>query len=82
MRAIVRDGNKAFLGSQSLRKLELDKRREVGLIIDDLAVVHGMQKVFEDDWALTPSGRKAGAEDERGNDTHEEAPAEQAALAG
>jgi hypothetical protein len=31
--AIVRDGREAFVGSQSLRKLELDKRREAGLLI-------------------------------------------------
>ena len=30
VRAIVRDGRRAFVGSQSLRKLELDERREVG----------------------------------------------------
>jgi len=82
VRAIVRDGNKAFLGSQSLRKLELDKRREVGLIIDDLAVVRGMQQVFEADWALTPSGRKGEPADGRRDESHEETPAEQAALAG
>ncbi len=34
VRAIIRDGAAAFVGSQSLRKLELDGRREVGLIID------------------------------------------------
>jgi hypothetical protein len=28
VRAIIRDGSRAFLGSQSLRKLELEKRRE------------------------------------------------------
>ncbi len=30
VRAIIRDGRDAFVGSQSLRKIELDKRREVG----------------------------------------------------
>ena len=35
VRAIVRDGTTAFIGSQSLRKLELDGRREVGVIIND-----------------------------------------------
>src|SRR5207249_769550 len=33
VRAIVRDGTRAFVGSQSLRRLELEKRREVGIII-------------------------------------------------
>jgi len=59
VRAIVRDGNRAFLGSQSLRKLELERRREVGLIVDEVSVVHGMQKVFENDWALTPTAKRA-----------------------
>ncbi len=30
-RAILRDGDSAFLGSQSLRKLELEARREIGV---------------------------------------------------
>ena len=34
-RAIIRDGSRAFIGSQSLRKLELDARREIGVIIND-----------------------------------------------
>src|SRR5581483_8930235 len=35
VRAILRDGKRAFVGSQSLRKLELEKRREVGIIVAD-----------------------------------------------
>jgi phosphatidylserine/phosphatidylglycerophosphate/cardiolipin synthase-like enzyme len=62
VRAIVRDGNRAFLGSQSLRRLELEKRREVGVIVDDPAVVRGMQHVFEQDWAESPTNRHAEAE--------------------
>ena len=38
VRAIVRDGKRAFVGSQSLRKDELENRREVGLIINNPAV--------------------------------------------
>jgi phosphatidylserine/phosphatidylglycerophosphate/cardiolipin synthase-like enzyme len=58
IRAIIRDGKRAFLGSQSLRRLELEKRREVGLIITDVAVIKQMMEVFEKDWAQTDSGRK------------------------
>jgi cardiolipin synthase len=58
IRAIVRDGKRAFLGSQSLRRLELEKRREVGVIVTDEIVVKQMEEVFEKDWAQTPSGRK------------------------
>src|SRR5262249_46239269 len=35
VRAITRDGRRAFLGSQSLRRLELERRREIGIVITD-----------------------------------------------
>jgi phosphatidylserine/phosphatidylglycerophosphate/cardiolipin synthase-like enzyme len=58
VRAIIRDGDTVFVGSQSLRALELDARREVGLIARDVAVVKRMQEVFEEDWAKTEFGKK------------------------
>jgi phosphatidylserine/phosphatidylglycerophosphate/cardiolipin synthase-like enzyme len=58
VRAIVRDGRRAFVGSQSLRKLELDERREVGLIIRDRAVVRAIEKTFKRDWKLTGQKKK------------------------
>jgi phosphatidylserine/phosphatidylglycerophosphate/cardiolipin synthase-like enzyme len=58
VRAIVRDCRRAFVGSQSLRRLELEKRREVGIIIIDENVVRELQTVFECDWAQTDSGKK------------------------
>ena len=58
IRAIVRDGSRGFIGSQSLRRLELEKRREVGVILDDPKVVNQMKAIFETDWAQTESGRK------------------------
>ncbi len=67
-RAIIRDGRSVFLGSQSLRPLELDARREVGVIVDDPPVVKGLVSVFESDWAATKTGKqqmKAAAEDEK-----------------
>jgi cardiolipin synthase len=51
VRAIVRDGTAAFVGSQSLRKLELDGRREVGVIVTDGRTAKKLQSVFEADWA-------------------------------
>lgn len=51
-RTIIRDGSAAFIGSQSLRKLELDSRREVGIIFRDRTPVNQLVKTFEDDWAL------------------------------
>ena len=53
VRAIVRDGRRAFVGSQSLRKVELDERREVGLIVRAVPLVKEIQRVFEQDWAKT-----------------------------
>jgi cardiolipin synthase len=50
-RTIVRDRNLAFVGSQSLRKVELDSRRELGLIVRDPSVVRQLVAVFERDWA-------------------------------
>jgi len=50
VRAIIRDGSEAFVGSQSLRKLELDGRREVGIIVRHGAVIRKMIATFEDDW--------------------------------
>jgi phosphatidylserine/phosphatidylglycerophosphate/cardiolipin synthase-like enzyme len=48
--AIIRDGRQAFLGSQSLRKVELDARREAGLITRDPRVVKFLLNMFEKDW--------------------------------
>ncbi len=53
VRAIVRDGQRVFVGSQSLRKLELDQRREVGLIVRESAIVKGIERTFQQDWELT-----------------------------
>jgi cardiolipin synthase len=64
VRAIIRDGSAAFVGSQSLRKLELDGRREIGVIVSDERAVKKMRDVFEADWALTPEA-KAAAEKEK-----------------
>jgi cardiolipin synthase A/B len=50
VRAMIRDGSSAFVGSQSLRRLELDGRREVGILINQSSIVKQMLEVFEDDW--------------------------------
>jgi phosphatidylserine/phosphatidylglycerophosphate/cardiolipin synthase-like enzyme len=50
VRAIVRDGTAAFVGSQSLRKLELEGRREVGVVVKNGAVVRKIMATFEQDW--------------------------------
>ncbi len=50
-RAMIADGRRAFIGSQSLKRIELDKRREVGLVIRDRAIVKQMESMFAEDWA-------------------------------
>ena len=50
VRAMIRDRQAAFVGSQSLRKLELDERREVGLITKDRRTVGQIAKTFAADW--------------------------------
>ena len=65
VRAIVRDGRRAFVGSQSLRKDELENRREVGLIINNPAVAKKIMQVFESDWADSSKGAKAKAAKEK-----------------
>ncbi len=60
VRAIVRDGRDAFIGSQSLRRLELEGRREVGIIIKNVSVVRKIAAIFETDWS-NKSRKKAAA---------------------
>ena len=50
VQAIIRDSQQVFFGSQSLRKVELDQRREVGLITADPEAVQHFLVIFELDW--------------------------------
>ena len=50
VRAVIRDGKSAFVGSQSLRKLELENRREVGLLVNNPTATRRLMQVFEADW--------------------------------
>jgi phosphatidylserine/phosphatidylglycerophosphate/cardiolipin synthase-like enzyme len=59
LRAMLRDGQDMFLGSMSLRGVELDKRREVGVIVKERAAAKQFRDLFEEDWAKTDSGKKA-----------------------
>ena len=81
VRAIVRDGNRAFVGSQSLRKLELEKRREVGVIVDDASVVRGIQQVFEQDWAQTEAAKKDAEQGETKDESRDEKATQQSSPA-
>jgi cardiolipin synthase len=62
-RTIVRDRHTAFLGSQSLREAELNRRRELGIIIHDHDVVHSLLKVFESDWSTLVPRKEETEED-------------------
>ena len=63
VRAMISDGTTAFIGSQSLRKAELDERREIGVTVKDSRVAQTMAKVFEDDWALGKPSKQAAEDD-------------------
>jgi len=58
-RTMIRDGKLAFVGSQSLRAIELDMRREVGVIFRDAKSVSQMVKTFHDDWLATEQNKEA-----------------------
>ena len=49
-RTMVRDRSQMFIGSQSLRELELDARREIGIILPDRKIIAAVIKTFESDW--------------------------------
>jgi cardiolipin synthase len=49
-RTIIRDGAQAFIGSQSLREMELGSRREVGIIFRDKKIVSTLIRNFQADW--------------------------------
>jgi phosphatidylserine/phosphatidylglycerophosphate/cardiolipin synthase-like enzyme len=57
-RAIIRDRTDAFIGSQSLREVELDARREVGVIFRDHRIVHRMAHTFQEDWNLAEKAQE------------------------
>ncbi|HEV2991982.1 MAG TPA: phospholipase D-like domain-containing protein [Candidatus Angelobacter sp.] len=54
-RAIIRDSAQAFLGSQSLRKMELDARREIGIMVNNRKIVSKLATIFEGDWKTAVS---------------------------
>jgi len=52
-RTMVHDRTHVFIGSQSLRQLELDARREIGVIVRDGASLKHVVHTFEEDWAAS-----------------------------
>jgi phosphatidylserine/phosphatidylglycerophosphate/cardiolipin synthase-like enzyme len=57
-RTIVRDRKHMFVGSQSLRELELDARREIGIIVSDAKTIASVIKTFETDWESASTSLK------------------------
>jgi cardiolipin synthase len=53
LRAMLRDQLELFVGSQGLRGIELDRRREVGVLVRDRTAIKRFKDVFEADWAGT-----------------------------
>jgi len=64
-RAIVRDGSRAFVGSQSLRRPELNQRREVGVVITNGAVARKLRDIFEADWLESAASKEDKKEDKK-----------------
>ena len=50
-RTIIRDRREAFVGSQSLRKIELDERRELGVIVRGPKTMSRLVDTFDADWS-------------------------------
>lgn len=63
-RTILRDGQQVFIGSQSLRELELGARREIGIIFRDPKIASRLVKLYQDDWTASEQaqGKAAGVE--------------------
>jgi len=59
LRAILRDDVELFIGSMGLRGIELDRRREVGILVRDRAVISRFKHVFDQDWASTSTVKQA-----------------------
>jgi len=58
-KCIVVDGARFFVGSQNLRPVSLDRRRELGIVIEDTALARRIERVFDEDWANTTEMRTA-----------------------
>ena len=50
-KCVVVDGRCFFVGSQNLRQVSLDSRREVGIMVEDGAMARRIERVFDEDWA-------------------------------
>lgn len=56
-KCVVVDGTSFFVGSQNLRKMSLDRRREAGIIIEDPVMARRIERVFDEDWTNATESR-------------------------
>ena len=49
-KCVVVDSELFFIGSQNLRDVSLDARREVGIIVRDEAMARKITRIFDEDW--------------------------------
>jgi phosphatidylserine/phosphatidylglycerophosphate/cardiolipin synthase-like enzyme len=72
VRAMVRDRTVAFVGSQSLRRPQIDGRREIGVIAPNAKIAAALARVFDQDFSdamPTPEPRE---QKEKGKELAEE----------
>ena len=50
-KAVIADGQRAFVGSQNFTATSLDRNREVGILIDEPAALRRLRQTFEADWS-------------------------------
>ncbi|HKV41393.1 MAG TPA: phospholipase D-like domain-containing protein [Blastocatellia bacterium] len=50
-KCIVVDSARFFIGSQNLRRVSLEARRELGIIIQDEPMARKIERLFDEDWA-------------------------------
>ncbi len=58
-KCVVVDGARFFVGSQNLRAVSLDRRREVGIVVEDDAMSRRIERVFDEDWTHATELRAA-----------------------
>src|SRR5262249_37842750 len=61
-KCIVVDTLRFFIGSQNRRGVSIDRRREVGIIVEDDPIARKIERIFDEDWATAEaiSGQAAG----------------------
>ena len=57
-KAIVVDGQRAYVGSENLSANSLDNNREVGILVGDMRVIHKLENTMRVDW-LAATGAQA-----------------------